>query len=299
MSPWQCVLELDQQRNIVSGSSAGLVDAIGRGADLRVGTEFRHNEHIDLTSPSNELIREVAEFGVTYLIGGKWAAGVMSLRQPIQLPVGFGPRASMSFFLYNMDGTQAIARPFLDGAESTGAKGSAAVVPPEAMPRYHQLDSWDDETNAPSHNFVYDFDHYRFHVSDTWREVLSHSSTGEVRCGSVAALIEAFSAGSEVKLAVGNVCSDLAVQSQAAPDHELFIQGGSSYYYTDQQLFIIGTHPIVRICPSVPLRYSSDNWDFGWLMVRTDGHVVYRRCDPYSLQFTDQVMQCAVRWFVR
>ncbi len=299
MSDWQCALELDQQRRIVSGSEAALVKAIGRGADLRVGTEFRHNEHIDVTSPSNELIREVAEFGVTYLIDGKWAAGIMSLRQPIELPVGFGPRPSMSFFLYNQDGTQAIARPFLDGTQASGVKGPAEVVSPDGMPRYHQFDSWDEETRAPSHNFVYDFDHYRFHVNDTWREVLSHTSTGEVRGGSVAALIEAFSAGSEVKLAVDNVCSDLAVDPQTAPEHELFIQGGSSYYYTGQQLFMIGTHPIVRVSPDMPLRYSSDNWDFGWLMVRTDGHVVYRRCDPYTLQFSDHVKHCAVRWFVR
>ena len=41
MTDWQCVLQLDQQRNVVAGSSAALIDAIQRGADLRVGTEFR------------------------------------------------------------------------------------------------------------------------------------------------------------------------------------------------------------------------------------------------------------------
>lgn len=299
MSAWKCILQLDQQRNVVAGSTAGLVEAIGRGADLRIGTEFRHNEHIDVTSPSNELIREVAEFGVTYLIDGRWASGIMSLRQPIELPNGFGPRPSMSFFLYNQDGTQAIARPLLDGAKTPGTRGPSPVVPPDYMPKYHQFDSWDEQTNAPSHNFVYDFDHYRFHVSDSWREVLSHSSTGEVRGGSVDDLVAAFSAGCEVKLAVGNVCSDLAADSKASLDHELIVQGGSSYYYTDQKLFMIGTHPVVRISPAIPLRYSSDNWDFGWLMVRTDGHVVYRRCDPHSLQFSDLEMRCGVRWFVR
>ena len=299
MTDWQCVLQLDQQRNVVAGSSAALIDAIQRGADLRVGTEFRHNEHIDVTSPSHELIREVAEFGVTYLIDGQWAAGVMSLRQPIELPVGFGPRPSMSFFLYNQDGTQAIARPFLDGAIAHGSRGPSPVTPPDNMPRYHQFDRWDEGTNAPSHNFVYDFDHYRFQVSDTWREVLTHSSTGEVISGSIDDLVDAFSAGSEVKLAVGNVCRDLAADPRSVLEHELIVQGGSSYYYTDQKLFMIGTHPVVRISPTIPLRYSGDNWDFGWLMVRTDGHVVYRRCDPHTLQFSDHKMRCGVRWFVR
>ncbi|TXT19113.1 MAG: hypothetical protein FD138_4382, partial [Planctomycetota bacterium] len=69
MTSWRCALELDADRNVVDGSVAELSDAIGRGADLRIYTEFRHNEHIDVDSPSSELIREVAEFGVTYRVG--------------------------------------------------------------------------------------------------------------------------------------------------------------------------------------------------------------------------------------
>ena len=82
-------------------------------------------------------------------------------------------------------------------------------------------------------------------------------------------------------------------------DHEVFVQGGSAYYYTEQRLFMIGSHPVVRVQPAVPMRYRSRNWDFGWLMLRTDGRVVYRRCDPYSLKFTDHVSHHAIRWFVR
>ena len=66
MPNWKCVLQLDPQRRTTGGSPQALVDAIRRGADLRIGTEFRHNEHIDTDSDSNELIREVAEFGVTF-----------------------------------------------------------------------------------------------------------------------------------------------------------------------------------------------------------------------------------------
>lgn len=56
------VLTLNSDRSVRSGSTTDLVDAIRRGADLRIGTAFRHNEHIDTTSDSNELIEEVAEF---------------------------------------------------------------------------------------------------------------------------------------------------------------------------------------------------------------------------------------------
>jgi len=115
------VLTLNADRSVRDGSTTDLVDAIRRGADLRIGTAFRHNEHIDTASPSNELIEEVAEFRQTLLLDDRWAAGIMTLRMPVELPEGFGPRPSMSFFLYNQDGTQAIARPYLDGEAPTGA----------------------------------------------------------------------------------------------------------------------------------------------------------------------------------
>lgn len=60
----------------------------------------------------------------------------------------------MSFFLHNQDGTQAIARPFLDGRPAEATLGPSKAQPPANMPKYHLLDSWDSETNAPSHNFV-------------------------------------------------------------------------------------------------------------------------------------------------
>lgn len=298
MTAWRCALELDAQRHVSSGSSADLADAIGHAADLRIYTEFLHNEHIDVRSPSAERIREVAEFGVTYQIDKTWSAGIMSLRQPIDLPVGFGPRSSMSFFLYNQDGTQAIARPYLDGATATALPGRSEAASPADMAKYHALDGWDQGTNAPSHNFIYDFDVFRFCVNDCWREVLHHSASGEVLSGSLAELVDAFSAGSAIKLGIDNLCSDLASHAAISLNHEVFVQGGSAYYYTEQKLFIIGSHPLVRVSPGIPMHYTSRNWDFGWLMIRSDGHVVYRRCDPFSLKFSDHVTQNAVRWFV-
>lgn len=299
MTNWRCALELNANRKIIAGSTADLADAIGRAADLRIYTEFRHNEHIDVDSPNDERVREVAEFGVTYRIDQTWAAGIMNLRQPIELPVGFGSRPSMSFFLYNQDGTQSIARPHLDGGPVEANFGPSPAQAPRNMPKYHVLDAWDGATNAPSQNFVYDFDRFRYCVNETWREVLQHSVNGEVVAGSLNELVDAFSSGCSIKLGINNLCADLFPAQHNAPNHEVFVQGGSAYYYTEQQLFMIGSHPLVRVQPSVPMRYRSRNWDFGWLMLRTDGRVVYRRCDPYSLKFSDHVSQHALRWFVR
>jgi len=69
--------------------SGKLLAAIRRGADLRIATEFRHNEHIDTNSASPELISEVADFRITYVLDDRWVAGIINLRQPIELPNRF------------------------------------------------------------------------------------------------------------------------------------------------------------------------------------------------------------------
>jgi len=291
-------LTLNADRTIRDGSFAALADAIRRGADLRIATEFRHNEHIDTASDNPELVREVAEFRLTYLLEDRWSAGIMTLRQPVDLPEGFGPRPSMSFFLYNQDGRQAIARPYLDGRPATGARGPAALDDHGDMARYHQHDSWDAGTNAPSSNFVYDFDHYQFWVYDRWREVLSHAADGRVLAGSLDELAEAFTRGCAIKLGIRGLCADLAEQSAGALEHEVFVHAGSCYYYTERRLFMTGTHPLARVRPAIPLRYTSGGWDFGWLMARTDGHVARWLCDPYTLTFHKSAGRYAMRWFV-
>jgi len=298
-TPWQEMLTLSTQRQRLSGSESDLAAAISRGADLRVGTTFRHNQHIDTKSPSDELIRETMQFQVTYLVDQRWAAGVCTMRQPVSLPDGFGPRPSMSFFLYNQDAHQAIARPHLDGSPQQGPLGPSPLDDFSDMPRYHQFDNWDAQTNAPSHNFIYDFDVYRFHARDNWTEVLAHSADGKVIDGSTDELARSIDRGQDVKVAVGGLCDDLAEPGSAILPHEVFVQTTACYYYADQKLFIAATHPLVRIAPAIPLRYRSGGWDFGWLVVRTDGHVARMLYSPYTLLPQRSQIHCPLRWFVR
>jgi hypothetical protein len=296
---WREALVLNQQRQVVSGSTQALADAIRRGADLRVYTEFRHNEHVDPKSASRELIREVTDFRVTYLLDDRWVAGVINLRQPIALPDGFGPRPSMSFFLYNQNGDQAIARPFLDGGPTPGKMGPAPLDDHSDMPKYHQADAWDTGTNAPSSNFVYEFETYRYVVCDDWQEVCAADATGRIVSGSIDALAEEFSKGREVKVAIAGLCDDVDAGATAGPRHEVFLHGGSCYYYTEKKQFMTASHPVVRVRPAIPLRYQSKGWDFGWLMPRSDGHVARWLLDPYTLKFNRSDRRHAMRWFVR
>lgn len=291
-------LTLNEDRSVRSGSFEALGDAIRRGGDLRIRTAFRHNEHIDITSPNPELVDEVAEFRQTLLLDDNWSAGIMTLRMPVELPVGFGPRPSMSFFLYNQDGRQAIARPFLDGQPASGMPGPSPLDDHSGMPRYHQEDGWDADTNAPSSNFIYDFDSYSFLVNDRWQEVLSHSADGDIISGALSDLTDAFRQGLPIKLAIRDLCADLGADSEPPVGHELFVHAGSCYYYTEQKLFLTGTHPVVRVRPAIPLRYTTDGWDFGWLVARTDGEVERWLCNPYTLKFERSRSRHAIRWLV-
>ena len=138
----------------------------------------------------------------------------------------------MSFFLYNQNGQQAIARPHLDGQQTTQDLGAPQIDNHIDMPKYHAQDSWE---SRPMHRV-----RILFMISiciasmwpDEWREVLSHDADGAVQSGSVHDLADAFSQGCEVKVGVQGLCGDLAAEPATAVDHEVFVQTGSCYYYT-------------------------------------------------------------------
>jgi len=296
---WRSVVELDSGRQLTQGEPARLRQAIAAGADLRVYSEFWHDEHIEPGSPRHELVQETMDFRATYLLDERWVAGLLTLRQPVQLPAEFGPRPSLSLFLYHEDGQQAGARSFLDGPPVVGTPGSSPPEPHREMPKYHELERFDDGTNAPSSNFVYDFERLRFFVRDDWREVLSHSAEGDVLSGSPAAVARAFAQGVEWKVGIRGLCDDLALPGAAPLNHEVFIQLGSCYFYTAEQVLIGGSHPLPRVCPAIPLRYTSRGWDYAWLLPRSDGQCAILRYDPYTLQPQRMHERFAMRWFCR
>lgn len=296
---WRNVLTLDAEQQTIGGIPAELRAAIARGADLRIYSEFYHDEHIDTDSDNHELIQESMDMRATYQIDNRWVAGILTLRQPVELPDRFGPRPSLSLFLYNENGEQAIARPMLDGAPPGGPRGASPPADHSPMPKYHELNRWDDGTNAPSSNFTYAFETLRYFVREDWREVLHHRSDGQVVSGSIDDLAAAFRAGAEFKVGIRDLCADLAADGETPLTHEVFIQLGSCYYYTGQKLFIAGTHPVPRVRPAIPLRYETQAWDYTWLLVRTDGHVAFLTYDPYTLKPRRSFGRYELRWFCR
>lgn len=130
------------------------------------------------------------------MIDGRFAAGIENMRAPVRLATdetaGFHMRPSFSFFLYNQDGRQAIARPFVDASAPPSAAGGERGLSPVAahagMAKYHELSSSDAGTNAPSSTSVYDFEYYRFFVRPGWKELFAHAADGTATSGSLDAL---------------------------------------------------------------------------------------------------------------
>lgn len=296
---WKCLLELDAQMRKTDGGENALREAIGRGADLRILSGFFHDEHVDTNSTDHELVEESMDMRVTYLIDNRWCAGIQSLRQPVELPDRFGLRPSLSLFMYNENGLQAIARPYLDGPPQLGVPDAH---PPDLypdMPKYIEFDSFDKGTNAPSSNFIYYFERLRYFVCDDWKQGLHHSSSGEVISGSADELLDALRRGCEFKVGVKDLCSDLCRPGQTPLEHWVFVNAGACYFYTKKKWMVTGTLPLPRVRPAIPLTYESKAWDYGWLISRSDGHVAELIYDPYTLQPRRETRQLELRWFYR
>ena len=201
----------------------------------------------------------------------------------------------MSFFMYNCNGQQAIARPFLDG------KGVIPVTDTGHgcdESKYHEISRFGDDTIAPCSNFIHDFYAYKFMVQDGWEEVLSHDENGSVLSGSAKALDEASNCGYEIKVAIDGICNGLWGEEKQMP-HQLFIKTGPHYYYDETGYMVVETRPFVRCKPAIPMEYGDKNWDFGWAIVRSDGHVAGLFYDPYTLKPQKTYSRHAMRWFVR
>ena len=167
------------------------------------------------------------------------------------------------------------------------------------MPKYHEFSSFDAGTGAPNSNFIYDFEVIRYFIRDNWQQVLEQDKRGNTISGSADSLSRAFLDGCEVKVGVKGLFNGLADTPGKKMEHEVFIQTGWCYYYSEQKLFIAATHPLVRVRPNIPLQYSSGEWDFGWLLIRSDGYGKLRICNHYTLKFIDTEGTYPVRWFVR
>ncbi|HEX7221863.1 MAG TPA: hypothetical protein VF231_01330 [Candidatus Limnocylindrales bacterium] len=300
---WTLALELGPDRGVRTGSKVALAEAVSRGADLRVYTEFLFEEHIlpGGGDPALDgIIREVIDFRETILVDGHHVGAITTQRQPLEPPFGFnGTEPRMSFFMYTGDGDQALAGLVLGGVDGGPAPGERTVIPtPADMPKMGEQEFWDVGTSGPSRNFVYDMETYRYFVRDDWEEILVHIADGTVVAGSFDRLEAAQVAGREIKVGIAGLADELA-DGGATIGHEVFTPVGSGFLHTKPRLYAALTHPVVRIAAATPLRYASGNWDVAWIFLRTDGSATVRSLDPYTRAWHDRPARFACRWFAR
>ena len=292
---YKSLLELNDKLEVTAGSAEALNAAIARGADIKIETLFRHNEHVDVNSSLSDLIREVSEFPESILVDGRWSASFMTVRQPASIPDGFGPRASLSLFMYNQDGTQAIARPYLDGGPVTGVRGQCEPYSFPGMVRMRYLSCFDRDTNAPCDNFVYEFDTFRYMACDRYSSLCSFSNEGDLLSGKREALWDAIRLGADIRVGISDICGEM--QGAKPYSNKLYIRAAFLYHYLESEMLVAETHPFVRVAPDIPVRYAPDNWDYCWAIVRTDGACSIMRMDPHTLEFAESKGRFAIEWF--
>lgn len=292
MKDWTRVLRLNEQRAVVEGSEADLAAAIGRGADLRGYTTFDYLEHMS-KPPDDGLVQEMMSFATVYLLDNARVAGIQTTRYPANGALDFNDPPSLSFFLYNADGKQGVARYYLDGRVSPPRESDVSTD------KYHVNETWDDGSPCPSANFTYDFGEYGWWVNASWQEVLAHDENGVARRGSLKNLQDAFRAGADLKVGVKGLCDYLAPEGTDALAHEVFVTLHSVYNHEDAGFLGGESMPMVRVAPALPLRYETNQWDYGWILPRTDGVVNTLIVNPYTREIRQEVGRFEVRWFVR
>ena len=96
-------------------------------------------------------------------------------------------------------------------------------------------------------------------------------------------------------MGISGICGQLP---GAKPyEHTLYVKTGFLYHYKESGFLVAETHPFVRVAPDIPMRYASDNWDYCWAIVRTDGACSIMRMDPHTLAFTELKGRFGVSWF--
>lgn len=290
----EVVLKLDSKRRIVNGGTELLNKKIDSGGDLRISTGFLHNEHIDKSSNDNQLIIETSTFAETVMIDTKWSAFFMTLRQPVALRDGFGYPNSLSLFLYNQNGQQALARMVLNEIVNPAIEKSISECDPK---KNHTINVLDNDTLGASKNFIYDFEFYNFIITDCYVEVYANTQDGTCVFGDIELLKEAYNEGRGIKIAMKGLSN--IMWEDTRHEDEIFIHCGSSYYYTKDKLMISNTLPFVSVPADIPLEYKSRGFRYCWVVARTDGRVEIRTYNPFDDIWETRSAHLSLRWFAQ
>lgn len=285
-------MTLNPKREIVQGSVEKLNGLIAAGADLKVSTGFTFNEHIDINAKDDQTVIETSTFAQTVIIDNHWSAAFMTLRQPVELPHGFGHANSLSLFLYNQNGLQAMAKLILDGQVEKALNHDTDDF---GYVKNHLISMSDQGTLGVSRNFIYDFDFMAFSLDDTYKELYANSKEGLCVGGSIDVMAEAYAKGRGIKLAVSDLSEALWGKSSHSDEH--FLPCASSYYLTREKVMITNSLPFISVPADIPLTYKTRSYKYCWLVARSDGRVEIRSYSPFENKWLTQAMRTKLRWF--
>ena len=289
---WSMVLELAPDRSVTAGSKEALAAAIGRGADLRIYTEFLYEEHI-LPGGGDDrsldgLIREVIDFRETILVDGRYVAAHHDPAPAARAAARLQRPRSEDVVLPVHDGRRpGPGQPRARRADAVGRR-PASGRSSRRRPTCRRWASRSSSTSGPPDR--------RGTSSTTWRSTATSSATSGRRSWPTTPMAASRPARSPrsrrprspaARSRSGSATSAADLASDGAPSvaHEVFTLVGSGFVHVRAGLYVTLTHPLVRVAGAIPLRYGSGNWDVAWVFLRTDGEAQVRRLDPYTREW--------------
>lgn len=260
----------------VEGSVAAVAEAVRQGADLRRFSTYNLK--------GTGAVEETMTLQTTWVFDNGHAGGLQTLRHPVNAGLGIIMKPSMSLWIFGVDAPQRSTFVPLDGKPMANATGNWVNVDNEPFGR-------ETEEFVPRR--------YMWWARSDWKLIYAHDKEGNASEGSWEDIRKAVKQGRILKVGIRNLWSYLTPPGEETLEHEVFIECTTDFSHLDEGFVGALTQPTFLLQPTVPLKFTGENFALGWLVVRTDGKVQRVTLNPANMQWERTWDRHAVRWFAR
>jgi len=277
VNEWVKLCSVGEDFRVIDGDPTSVAEAVRQGADLRRYSTYNPA----LTG----LVEETMALQTTWVFDDGHVGGLSTLRHPAECGLRFFKQPSMAYWIFSVGAPSSSAFVPLDGNPADGATGSWVRV--EEQP----FDSRSDAAWLSKK--------YHWWVRDDWEEIYSHDAQGGSLQGCWKDVCRAAASGRALKVGIRNPWDHLVSKNDSVPAYEAFIECGTQFAHLDAGFFAAMTIPTLLVGPCVPLKFTGENFESGWLLVRTNGSVDRQILDPSTFKWHCVQTRHALRWFAR
>ncbi len=260
----------------IAGSVADVAAAVRRGADLRRFSTYNLK--------GTGMVEETMTLQTTWVFDEGHVGGLQTLRHPVNAGLGISMLPSMSLWIFGVEAPQ-----------------RSTFVPLNGKPVANATGKWVRVDNEPFGRETDEFvpRRYLWWARSDWKLIYAHDKNGYSSQGSWEDIRKAVKEGRILKVGIKNLWSYLTPAGDETLEHEVFIECTTDFSHLDESFVGALTQPTFLLQPSVPLKFTGENFALGWLVVRSDGKVQRVTLNPTNMQWERTWDRYAVRWFAR